>query len=284
VALLGLVITLLAGTAPTLVGFETFVVLSGSMEPALGVGDLAVVGAVRPGQLSMRDIISYRTPAQPNVVITHRLVGVSADETGRIMFETKGDANDSVDQVEIDSQAVLGRVFYAVPKIGYLVDFAKKPLGKAVLLGVPAVLLALDALVGWRAGRTASSGLTSAPNPISPGNPGITSGSRSAAEALTRRAWVAQRNGKLTEALALLDQAIPLDPTCEEAWLLKADCFESPAQRLTCLWEGLAANPDSVGLRAASDEAARLIEDSHAEPPASATAGAMRPVYDHGAR
>src|SRR6188472_4042195 len=125
VALLGLVMTLLAGTAPTLVGFETFVVLSGSMEPALGVGDLAVVGAVRPEQLKVRDIISYRTPARPNVVITHRLVGLGRNEAGRLTFETRGDANDSVDQVEVDSQAVLGRVIYAVPRIGYLVDFAR---------------------------------------------------------------------------------------------------------------------------------------------------------------
>ena len=232
VALMGLVVVLLAGTAPTLVGFETFVVLSGSMEPALGVGDLAVVGAVKPEQLRMRDIISYRTPAQPNVIVTHRLVGVSADENGRLMFETKGDANDSVDQVEVDSQAVLGRVFYAVPKIGYLVDFAKKPLGKAVLLGLPG-----DFAGARRAGRLAGRSLFDRPHGDRAGRPGSggrrrrhehPGDSRGGAEVLLRRAWVSQRNGRLGEALTLIDQSIRLDPSFEDAWLLKADCFESP--------------------------------------------------------
>ena len=277
VALMGLVFVLLAGTAPTLVGFETFVVLSGSMEPALGVGDLAVVGAVKPEQLRLRDIISYRTPAQPNVIVTHRLVGVSADETGRLMFETKGDANDSVDQVDVDSQAVLGRVFYAVPKVGYLVDFAKKPIGKAVLLGLPAILLALDALVGWRVTRSLAS-------PSSPVAPETSANSRVPAEVLLRRAWVAQRNGWLGEALVLLDQAIRLDPSFEDAWLLRADCFQAPSERLICLSEGLAANPDSAGLRAASDEVARLMQAARTAAPSGPSASALQPVYDHGMR
>jgi Tfp pilus assembly protein PilF len=123
----------------------------------------------------------------------------------------------------------------------------------------------VDALLGWGARR---------PEPPS---------RRSPADALVRRAWVAQRNGRPAEALALLEEAIPLDPSFEEAWLLKAECFETPGERLTCLWEALAANPDSAELRAASDQAARLVQMAQ-EAPSNGAASVMRPVFEHGAR
>ena len=246
--LLVLVGALLAGAAPTLVGYEAFVVLSGSMEPALRVGDLAVVAPARPEQLRVRDIISYRTPARPNVVVTHRLVGVSRTDSGRLMFETRGDANDSVDEVEVDGEAVLGRVVYAIPDAGYLVDFAKRPLGKALLIGLPALLLVADALMRRRAPHAPE------PDPVSP------------ADALVSRAWVAQRNGRRDEALTLIEQATTADPSYVPAWLLKAECFDDPGRRLTCIWEGLSVNPGSPELRTASDEAARALREQ-ATPP-----------------
>jgi len=248
VALLTLVVAMLAGAAPTLVGYESFVVLSGSMAPALRVGDLAVVAPVGPELLRVGDIITYRTPLRPNVVVTHRLVGIGRNDAGRLTFETRGDANDSVDEVEIDGQAVLGHLAYAVPKVGYLVDFAKQPIGKAVLLGLPGLLLVVDGALGWRTRRAEPGARTSS------------------VEVLVRRAWVAQRNGRVTEALALLDEAIPRDPTFEEAWLLKAECLGDPGQRLNCLWEGLAANPDSTSLRAASEDAASLVMAAQPSP------------------
>ncbi|MGE3271425.1 MAG: signal peptidase I, partial [Chloroflexota bacterium] len=263
VTLLFLVGAMLAGAAPTLFGYESFVVLSGSMEPVLQVGDLAVVGPVRPDQLRVRDIISYRTPVQPNMVVTHRLVGIDTNEAGQMTFTTRGDANDSVDQVEVDPQAVLGRVAYAVPKMGYLVDFARQPLGKLVLLGLPALLLALDALGGWRRARAtpqATDDLLPQHTDEPPPAPSLPAVKRiSPADALIRQAWVAQRNGRLGDALSVLDQAIAADPTSEDAWLLKAECLQSPGARLTCLWEGLAAIPSSAALLDAADRAAALL-------------------------
>ncbi len=248
--LLLLVGALIAGAAPTLFGYESYVVLSGSMEPALQVGDLSVVGAVRPEDLRVGDIISYRTPSRPNTVVTHRLVGIGTNAAGRLAFETRGDANDSTDQVDVDAEAVLGRVAYAVPKVGYLVDFAKRPLGKGVLLGLPALLLIADALFSRRAGRGRTRAVTD-PHTEAP-----------TAETLVRQAWVAQRNGRLGEALGLLDRATTLYPSSEDAWLLKADCLQNPGARLTCLWEALAANPGSVALHAASEEAARRLTEA----------------------
>ncbi len=154
-ALLIIIAVLLAGTVPSLFGYESFVVYSGSMEPAIGVGDLAVVAPVRPDQLMVGDVITYRTPQRPDVVVTHRLVGIAVDDQGRFSFQTKGDANDAVDQVLVEQGAVLGRVAYSIPKLGYLVEFSRRAEGKVLLIGIPGLLLALDYLIGARRRRAA---------------------------------------------------------------------------------------------------------------------------------
>src|ERR1700694_4508740 len=94
--LLALVLLLLAGTAPSVPGYESFVVYSGSMEPAIMTGDIAVVGPVKAGELKVGDVITFRTPANPDVVVTHRLVELDTDPAGHLVFQTKGDANDIV--------------------------------------------------------------------------------------------------------------------------------------------------------------------------------------------
>src|SRR4051794_26864455 len=151
--LLVLIIGLLVGTVPMLIGGESFVVLSGSMEPTIGVGDLTVVIPVKPTDLQPGDIITYRTTVQPDVVVTHRLMSKETDDQGRLTFETRGDANQVSDSVGVDSNTVLGRVAYSIPKLGYLVEFARQPQGKLLLVAIPALLLVLDYALGWRRRR-----------------------------------------------------------------------------------------------------------------------------------
>lgn len=262
VVLLVLVAALLAGSVPSLFGCESYVVMSGSMEPTLRVGDLAVVAPVAPADLRVGDVISYRTPKRPDVVVTHRLTAIGVNDAGRTVFETRGDANDSADQIEIDPRGVVGRLVYAVPKVGYLVDFAKRPLGKILLLGVPAALLAADAVLGRRRRAGARGG-------------------QDAVELLVRRAWVAQRNGGTETALALLDQALALDPAAEDAWLLKAECFEQAEARLTCLRDAVRKNPRSRSLRLAMDETAKSLASSR-PPLAARQSVTVPPTGRHG--
>ena len=237
--LLLLIVVLLAGTLPSLLGYESFVVYSGSMEPAIHVGDLAVVGPVRPNQLMVGDVITYRTAEHPEVVVTHRLVNIGLGDNGRLNFQTKGDANDSSDQVAVDPQAVLGRVAYTIPRLGYLVDFSKRPEGKVALIGIPGFLLALDYLLGWRRRK------------------GTEKSTHSYAEDLLSRGRVAMSHGSGGEAAAFFDQAIALDPHLEDAWLLKAECMAPGVERLACLRTALTVNPHSVRLKKAVELAAQ---------------------------
>src|SRR5439155_24549332 len=166
--------------------------------------------------------------------VTHRLVGIELDEQGHLGFQTKGDANNNVDQVQANPNAVLGRVAYVIPKVGYLVEFSKRPEGKVLLIGIPGLLLALDALLSARRRRKVEV------TPV-----------LSEAGELVARGRVALENGGVKAALALFDRAIASDPHLDEAWLLKAECLSNGQERMACLRAGLTVNPDSVALRAA---------------------------------
>ena len=60
------------------------------------------------------------------------------------MFTTKGDANEDNDTTEIKQNDVHGKVLFDVPFFGYIIDLARKPLGFAVLIILPAIIVIYD--------------------------------------------------------------------------------------------------------------------------------------------
>jgi signal peptidase len=51
-------------------------------------------------------------------VVTHRVVGLAYDGTGRPSFQTQGDANDVADPEWVRPVQVRGATWYAVPYVG----------------------------------------------------------------------------------------------------------------------------------------------------------------------
>ncbi|OQX50727.1 signal peptidase I [candidate division CPR3 bacterium 4484_211] len=123
--------------------FQTLVVMSGSMEPTVKVGSVAVIKPA--GEYKQGDIITFTHPNDPNNSITHRIHEVKEIEGGTI-FITKGDANSTPDGWEIALGDIKGKCLFSIPFLGYLVNFAKTPKGFALMIIVPAVLIILDEL------------------------------------------------------------------------------------------------------------------------------------------
>jgi signal peptidase len=111
-----------------------FAVMSGSMEPALRVGSAVVV--VPRQQYKLGQVVTYRDLRNPKATTTHRIVEVN--ENG---FVTKGDANDAPDTNAIRPPAVVGQVALSIPKLGYLVSFARTPIGLTLLIILPAMVI-----------------------------------------------------------------------------------------------------------------------------------------------
>lgn len=156
------VVFLFVSTAvPQLVGADdSFVVRSDSMSPAIGAGSVVYVNGVPADQISTGDVVTYRSPAADSRV-THRVVEVVERDDER-QFRTKGDANEEPDTELVAPSQVVGRVSVHVPLIGYVVAFAGTSAGIALLIVVPATLLAvtelLDLLGAARPDEAAASG------------------------------------------------------------------------------------------------------------------------------
>jgi len=74
------------------------------------------------------------------VPTTHRVLSVR-NENGTTVYTTKGDANEEEDPQEVARREVIGKVFLSVPYAGFVLDFARQPLGFALLIGLPAFLV-----------------------------------------------------------------------------------------------------------------------------------------------
>lgn len=138
VLILVLVILALALIAPRFLGYQTLAVLSGSMEPNIGVGALVYAKDTDPAELEISDVITYRLSG--STLVTHRVVEIHEDEKEVI---TKGDANDVNDAAPVSYEQIIGRVDFHIPLLGYISIYIKTPLGIAAICGVLAVLILL---------------------------------------------------------------------------------------------------------------------------------------------
>lgn len=123
-------------------GGKVLSVQTGSMTPTLRKGDLVSVNRVPAGQLAAGDIITYINPANKKQTITHRIIALPSAANYH-KFIVKGDANPTSD-APVDATSIIGKVNMHMPYLGYGVDFVRKPIGLAVLIYVPAILIIVD--------------------------------------------------------------------------------------------------------------------------------------------
>ncbi len=98
-----------------------------SMEPAMGLGDIAITREVAPGQVRVGDIVRFR-PVSGRGSILHRVVEVR-QEGGRYVFVTKGD-NNNVEDKPWDETQLEGKLVVVVPKVGWVAIVLKTLLGR----------------------------------------------------------------------------------------------------------------------------------------------------------
>lgn len=104
---------------PSIFGIKTFVVVSGSMEPELSIGDIVIVKEYGQNQLMEKDIISYR---EGQKIITHRIYSIML-VNGDIMYQTKGDNNNSFDSQLVKYDDIEGKAIFIIPKVGNILIF-----------------------------------------------------------------------------------------------------------------------------------------------------------------
>ena len=142
---------------PMITGSQTYSVLTSSMAPKYAPGTFLVVKPVPFEELKVGDIITYQIESGSPAVITHRITSVTAEQSGEIVFITKGDNNDVEDELPVREVQVKGKLFYAVPFVGFVANGlgnsdrgAMAQWGAVALMGYGVVALVRGALAKKR--------------------------------------------------------------------------------------------------------------------------------------
>ena len=98
-----------------LLGIQPTTVISGSMSPAMEVGDMVIVRDVSADSIHPGTVIQFWSGEE---MVIHRVVEASGEGDGRL-FVTKGDANAEPDLELVSSSQVVGAVVLNIPKIGW---------------------------------------------------------------------------------------------------------------------------------------------------------------------
>ena len=164
---------------PSLLGYERYVIESGSMEPALPVGSVVYSRPVDADDLAVGDIITFKPPPEYGIdqVVTHRVADIQrapvstqrpdagapeeqSVEPGpkpgaktRRIFTTKGDANEDPDpwRMTLDNdEAALEKAH--LPYLGYVYLALNVTWVRIVVIVIPAIVIAvLTGVALWRA-------------------------------------------------------------------------------------------------------------------------------------
>ena len=139
---LGIVALLLIVSVLPIVGnYKVMTVLSGSMEPTIKTGAVVIVKPEK--EYKIGDIITFRSYGRNKPPITHRIYDVKIN-AGIPVYITKGDANNAPDGREVRKREIVGKMLFSIPYIGYAVEAAKKPVGFAFIICVPAAFIIGD--------------------------------------------------------------------------------------------------------------------------------------------
>ena len=111
-------------------GYKPFIVMSGSMETTINIGDLVIVKKVNSNSIHTGDIIAFKNG---NIVISHRVKEVIND-SGTYKFKTKGDNNNVADDFIVSSDAIEGIFVNKIPGLGSILLFLGKPIGLLMVI------------------------------------------------------------------------------------------------------------------------------------------------------
>ena len=118
-------------------GIQINAVATGSMEPDLPVGSLIFVKSVNYEDIAIGDDITF-AKGDGSVLVTHRVIDKSEQKK---TLTTQGIANNVADS-PISYNDVIGKVFFSIPFIGYIVLFINTLMGKiACIFIVIAIIL-----------------------------------------------------------------------------------------------------------------------------------------------
>jgi signal peptidase len=146
---------------PTLLGYQRYVIVSGSMEPTIPVGSVVYDEVVPVEDIEVGDIITFVPPPEYDIddPVTHRVVEITvldesagAELAGQRLFRTKGDANPDKDpwRMVLDGPDQ-ARVVHHLPYVGYFYMALQVRWVQVAVIAIPALaLIGYVVITLWR--------------------------------------------------------------------------------------------------------------------------------------
>ena len=108
---------------PVATGSQTYTILTKSMAQKYPPGTFMVMKPAPFNELKYGDVITFQLYSGRPDVETHRIVGFGSTQQGEKTLITKGDNNGANDANPVRAIQVKGRLFYAVPYVGFVANF-----------------------------------------------------------------------------------------------------------------------------------------------------------------
>ena len=115
---------------------------SGSMQPDIPTGSLCFINKkAKYEDMKVGDIIAFKINS--NAFATHRIVSITNEG-----FETKGDANNVIDNIITTKDNYIGQNIFSIPYVGLWVLVIQTTRGKIILGTIIIVLFLAAILIG----------------------------------------------------------------------------------------------------------------------------------------
>ena len=118
---------------PSIFGYSSLMVATGSMSGTIEEGDLIIIRDTDDYKIG--DIVTFFQDGD-DIPTTHRIYNI--DENGN--WKTRGDANNSYDKRSITNDEIIGEVVLVIPYVGTFIDWAVEGGGLIYIVGIFLIL------------------------------------------------------------------------------------------------------------------------------------------------
>lgn len=115
---------------PDFFGLKSYIIVSGSMEPTIHVGDAIFVKELNQENIKVNDIISFK---DGDSITTHRIVRIE-EKNGITKYTTKGDNNNSEDKEKVTYSQIEGVYKFKINGFGVVIKILKSKVTLLILI------------------------------------------------------------------------------------------------------------------------------------------------------
>lgn len=133
---------------PNIGGYFPLMVQSGSMSGTIETGDLIIVHTIDEKDaenLKKDDVVTFWENQPGGALVTHRILEVTEDDKGQLVYVTKGDANPAADSRDLYPEKIVGTYVTRLAGLGDVAMFMQTIPGLIICVVLPlALFIAYD--------------------------------------------------------------------------------------------------------------------------------------------